>query len=311
MKLSSASIFLPLLAIAVAMPMLHAARVATGEQALESAKASGQDILVFYRGSQWCKPGEVLNKGAWARPEFDAATGNAVLVDIDQPDNPSEEQGKAFKAAHKRILDAYRPWDCPALALFDSKGRLVAKDEGLAPGLTAAQLAARAQALAKVRTQRDQAWAAAEKGGSDKAKAAALGRGLMCMEFPIARKYGDEIKRIKALDPSDATGYVSVFEYNSLAMTDSKLLPLNRRGNERKDNHAEVIAEIDKLVANPVRPTWQKQELLAMKSAAYEFWGDHEKERRKTLEALIALDPKSDTALGARRLLEPDHKKQW
>jgi hypothetical protein len=57
------------------------------EQALSLAKASGKDIVVFQRGSDWNRLGETLYQDVWLKDEFVKELGDGfVLVAVDRPE---------------------------------------------------------------------------------------------------------------------------------------------------------------------------------------------------------------------------------
>jgi hypothetical protein len=56
-------------------------------EALDRARKSGQDIVVFQRGSDWNRLGEVLYHDVWLKPEFAHELGNQfLLVEVDHPE---------------------------------------------------------------------------------------------------------------------------------------------------------------------------------------------------------------------------------
>ncbi|MEO5712909.1 MAG: discoidin domain-containing protein [Luteolibacter sp.] len=56
-------------------------------EALEKAKATGSDIVVLQRGSDWNRLGETLNRKVWQTPEFEKQLGDGfVLVTVDRPE---------------------------------------------------------------------------------------------------------------------------------------------------------------------------------------------------------------------------------
>lgn len=66
-----------------------AQRAPSYKAALEQAKQTGADIVVFQRGSDWSHLGEFLYANVWNKPEFlDAVGGNAILVAVDNPEMP-------------------------------------------------------------------------------------------------------------------------------------------------------------------------------------------------------------------------------
>lgn len=64
-------------------------RVADYPAALAAAKESGNDIVVFQRGSDWNRLGEALYREVWLNPEFPKELGEGfVLVAVDRPEQP-------------------------------------------------------------------------------------------------------------------------------------------------------------------------------------------------------------------------------
>lgn len=73
------------------LPLLAAptSRAKDYTEALEQAKASGNDIVVLQRGSDWNRLGETLYQNVWLTPEFAKQLGEGfVLVDVDRPERP-------------------------------------------------------------------------------------------------------------------------------------------------------------------------------------------------------------------------------
>lgn len=274
--------------------------------AKELAKSEGADILVFYHGGEWCRAGEQLKSRVWNHQNFEAALPKLVLLAIKQSDLPDEAQ-KQRQEKNKALFKAWQPWNFPGLALFDSEGRLVATREGLSVGMQPAEFIATIKAMVAIREKRDQCWGA--ETNRSREQAVALGKGLDVLEFSIAsRHYKKTLDKIKKLDPKDRCGYVGVYEFKTNPFIEGKIHPLKRKG---LTTHQEVIAELDTMLENPVRPIWQQQEIWAMKSAVYAFWSGQEKNHSECLEKIIALDPESDMATGARRQLESDYKRAW
>lgn len=296
---------LMLLAVAglLALPVC-AARVADAETALQAAGQKNQDILVFYHGSDWNAAGEKLKAVVWDLPSMEAALPAVCLLSIDMVDKPTDEQKKTREKTQKKLLDVFNPWNYPAIALFDSKGRLVAKQEGLKATMSAPELVAKVKEFVTLREQRDQLWQRAEQAGDPYAKAAALGKGLAVLDYKIARQreYHEIIKRIKELDKENRTGYAEVYEFNTGAFVEGQIFPIKQKS---KTNHQEVLDSLETMERNAVRPVWQKQEILAMKYALYACWDGHAADATDCLNKIVALDPDSDAAIGAKHLLEP------
>lgn len=86
---------------------LHAAdRVADYDEALTRAKASGKDIVVFQRGSDWNRLAEALHAHVWMKPEFASALGDGfVLVAVDRP----ESVGGPMAATLRQLVQSTTP----------------------------------------------------------------------------------------------------------------------------------------------------------------------------------------------------------
>ncbi|MBM4034149.1 MAG: hypothetical protein FJ291_20555, partial [Planctomycetes bacterium] len=76
-----------LAAVCFAFPALAVERAAHYEEALARAKASGADIVVFQRGSDWNRLGEMLYNEVWLKDEFARDLGEGfILVAVDLPE---------------------------------------------------------------------------------------------------------------------------------------------------------------------------------------------------------------------------------
>jgi hypothetical protein len=64
-------------------------RAADFTEALEQAKATGNDIVVLQRGSDWNRLGETIYQNIWRSPDFEKQLGEGfVLVTVDRPERP-------------------------------------------------------------------------------------------------------------------------------------------------------------------------------------------------------------------------------
>jgi len=81
----------------------QAERAAHCEEALARAKATGKDIVVLQRGSDWNRLGEMLYEDIWLKDEFARALGDGfILVAVDLPE---EEGGRALRGPYSPKLD--------------------------------------------------------------------------------------------------------------------------------------------------------------------------------------------------------------
>ena len=83
--------FLPGVLVGVPCAGAAAIRADNYEDALAQAKASGSDIVVFQRGSDWNRLGETLYREIWQKDEFARTLGDGfILVAVDRPEGTAE-----------------------------------------------------------------------------------------------------------------------------------------------------------------------------------------------------------------------------
>lgn len=90
--------------------------------AREDAKAQKKPMLVYFTGSDWCKPCVKLKRDFFNTPEFAAAAKDYVVVMLDIPyrdDIISMDQ----KAKNKEVQKKLNSKVFPTLIALDSKGK--------------------------------------------------------------------------------------------------------------------------------------------------------------------------------------------
>lgn len=84
--------------VCISVNAFAAERVETYEDALTRAKASGKDIVVYQRGSDWNRLGERLYADVWQKAELSTALGNDfILVAIDRPEGTADSPTKKLR----------------------------------------------------------------------------------------------------------------------------------------------------------------------------------------------------------------------
>ena len=87
MAVLAQSVFLCTPACDAALSCSAAERAAHYEEALAHAKASGKDIVVLQRGSDWNRLGEMIYNDIWLKDEFARKLGDRfILVTVDLPE---------------------------------------------------------------------------------------------------------------------------------------------------------------------------------------------------------------------------------
>jgi hypothetical protein len=271
-------------------------RVADFTTAAAQAKTSKSDIVVFVHGSDWNRPGEVVAK-IWNDPRFLSTVGSGVLlVDLDRKENPTD----AEKAALKNNEAGNPPVrSLPAVALYDSEGRLVGTVSGTEELAAAGGLLAATKKLLATRRERDELWKSAD-GASAIIKAGKLGQGLDRMNLGLGPKgiYKPILEQIRKADPEDKSGYIGRYTFSNEA-----LVGLALKAAESK-NYAEAESEFAKWDRNPRLSTTQRQELQAAKFALYQRWPEKKNEVRPILEKMRDIDPKSELGQAAANYIE-------
>lgn len=93
------------------------------EQAQEEARKTGKPILLYFTGSDWCKPCQALKEDFFMSEDFLAMSDQFVMVQADIPfreDIITPEQ----KAYNKKLQRKYNKENSfPLLIAFDSRGR--------------------------------------------------------------------------------------------------------------------------------------------------------------------------------------------
>lgn len=260
--------------------------------ALELARHEKADIAVLFHGSNWCPPGRAY-LARWESPEFRARAlaAQVVLVEIDRVENPGEA---AVALAKRNEACGVVPRSYPALAYFDSEGRMIGMLEGL-PGLgPVGQLDRAVGQLRDRRIARDTAWKRAE-GLDGPARAEWLGRGLDAMEIGLGPKkvYGPVFDQMKTLDPEDRSGYLGKYTFPGQGLME---MALNKAG---AGQHAEAERELDKWLANRRLSRVQQAELHAARYALYTRWTGREDRAASALGSLRQVDPESHLGKGA------------
>jgi thioredoxin-related protein len=177
------------------------------EAAKKQAAGSNKDLLIDFTGSDWCGWCIKLVDEVFKHDAFkDGVKDTFVLVEIDFPKDKTKVSDEV-RAQNEKLKDLYGIEGFPTILLTDADGRPYASTGYQAGGPE--KYVAHLNELRTKRTARDEAFAAAEKAeGVDKAKALIAALDAMNLsEAAVAGFYADVVKRIKAADPEDATGF--------------------------------------------------------------------------------------------------------
>jgi len=320
---SLASRFLAALALLAVLPPAApgapptpnaAGRASHYEEALARAKASGKDIVVFQRGSDWNRLGETLYNGLWLRDEFARELGDGfILVAVDLPELDDVAQAAEVKELNSKNRK-FSWWDtayCPRVALLDSEGRAVACENKPRMGLTTATLAARVREMRAVREKRDGLWARAE-GAQGPARAELFRQSLELLGFANWAGNGNCYQpihdKIRAADPKDESGAVRWLGFGGDPRDGVPWAePSWAKALEKKDltdaDYQEALARIDKELKDPrnrVLDHERIQRMMIAKYHVYARWPKHEEKRFDVQREIAAFDLNTFWGIGAR-----------
>jgi len=267
------------------------------QQAVKMAKKEKKDILLLVHGSNWNRLGEKFRHKIWEQAKFQNQLGEEIVtLRVDYLDTPDEKQKKEFDATVKGLKMKFRSY--PALALYDTEGRHYATWTGSDFPLMASQAVSIIAHKQSQRKKRD-AYLIQAKELEGVKKAEVLYLAIEC----DAGLRAETLKQLKACDPENESGYLSLLEFNGrYAMAHT-----NKLSKEKK--FAEAIVWLEEQWAQPKLKTEQKQWILAAKGNVYRRWGgDHLKDMNQAFRQAHKLDPQSVIGKASLRLAERFYK---
>jgi len=273
-------------ALAALSPLAHAAGknwLTNFEEAKKKAASEKKDLLVDFTGSDWCHWCIKLSEEVFQKEEFSKnVTENFILLELDYPNDKSKQSAELQKQ-NEELQKRFNIQGFPTVLLLDPQGRPYAQT-GYQEGGPEAYLKSLGE-LKKLRTQRDEQFAAAEKlEGLEKAKA--LVSALEKIPVPYHGEfYGDIASKIISLDPNDETGYGTI---KKAQFFEKQYVTAMQSG-----NIAQALKLVDEFITE-TKPTGpQLQQCLAMKMDP--LLGSQQFETAaKVMEEIIAIDPENE-----------------
>jgi thiol-disulfide isomerase/thioredoxin len=249
------------------------------EEGRAAAKAQGKDLLIDFGGSDWCLPCKWLKQRVLSKADFiERAGGTFVLVDIDLPVTDRVPISTDRKRRYEELQQRYGINSFPTVVLAAADGRPYARTtyreafqtpEGywnyLAPlRERGARLRA---ALARAETLKG------ESRGAELASALSE----VDPRF-ISRFYADRVAELRAVDPSDSTGYLAFLD--GRRALDEFQAPL--------DLHTAAIdpAAVDSLIARAKLGGESFQEALVLRAAG-EVLANEDRKAIGSFKALV------------------------
>jgi hypothetical protein len=263
---------------------------------LAEAKAEGKDLLVVFTGTDWIEICGKFHDEILGDPAFiEAVSAKFALVKLEYPKDNRLPRGELAEKALLR--EAYRVRGFPTVLLTDASGRPFGVN-GYQP-VTAREYA---DQILGIDAAREQGIAMAEKAASlsgvDRARE--LVKSLPDVPDPLlARFFGNELRAIIGLDPGDELKIRGRFE---------RILAEEAYGREmqklaRESNWDGMIALTDRHIEDRKLEGADLQGAL-LNRAGVERRAGKAAQAEATLRRVVAIDPGSEIAREAARLLE-------
>ena len=101
------------------------------KEALKKSKAEKKPVLIFFTGSDWCKPCKVLDKELFASKEFkNIADNNLILYKADYPSNIDLISPETL-AINNDLKKKYKVNSFPTLLFVNHKGKVIDYKKGM------------------------------------------------------------------------------------------------------------------------------------------------------------------------------------
>lgn len=218
-----------------------------------SAKVKDDGYILYVYGPDWDRTSPDFIKPIYEDAGIQAAAGDAMLILAPYYQRPTKKQTAEQEAAFGglKLPGSMSPQTYPALHFHDKDGHIYAFLRG--PKLMHASkeeiAKAVAERIAAHKVQMELLAKAEAAAGVEQAKL--LGEAAV---VPLTERPDKIVDRIKAVDPSDESGYVRRLTFYPEGIAEkNKDLPL-----------AEGLATVEKAIADPAYTDLQKQQWCAM-----------------------------------------------
>ena len=176
-----------------------------------AAQAQGKDLLIDFGGSDWCLPCQRLKDSVLSRPEFiERASREFVLIDIDLPVRTPIAADR--KQRYEQLHERYGIRSFPTIVLAMPDGRPYARTT-YREALQTPEAYWKHLGPMHERGQRLRAALVRIEALEGRARAEALVEGLSQLNprfIPLF--YADHVAELRAIDPSDTTGYLAFLD---------------------------------------------------------------------------------------------------
>ncbi|MEO0514439.1 MAG: thioredoxin family protein [Planctomycetota bacterium] len=295
---------IPLTALVAALIVTSASAATDGwtedfPEAKAQVKASGQDLLMYFTGSDWCPPCIALNDEVLSTEAFlDAAPRDFVLVKLDFPN--TIPQTETLVNQNQALAAKYDVGTFPTILLADASGTPYAKT-GYRPGGAEPYLA-HLDELRANRVARDEAMAIAkEADGLDKARAFDDAMDAVGLDLAVAH-YPSVVAYIMALDPDNAAGLKGKYD---AAMLEVKIDADVQEAIEilQAGEIEAGLARLDQVIEDHSLEGEFLQMVIAIKGQVHLQLGEKD-QAISLLEQAVAVDPKSEIAGQINAMIE-------
>lgn len=239
----------------------------------EASKAVGKNgYIVFVYGANWDPTGLQICRKHMDSPAVKEAAGDAVMWTVPFYQLPTDEQktDQNIKWGSLKLPHGFSAESYPALLLYDTKldnyavlnGALVQKG-------TPEEVAVKLKETLVNKSKRDEVMTKADAAqGVEKAKLL-----LEACRIPGLNRPERIIETIKSIDPQDQSGAIRTLTYEPSAKAESY----------SEKSMAEAIADLEKLLQDPVFTPEQRQSMYAIMVGKIHLEGTYD-DRAKIME---------------------------
>lgn len=237
-------------ALTTLQPLTAANKVSNYEQALAQVNDDGYALFIY--GKDWDKRAKGNITKLYNAAAVEKALGNAATMLVPLPESMNEEQKESFNKIMGKLQlpHAHSKHSFPAVVLYDKAGR----QYGIVFGRPmvnpkADNIASLITQLRNAKSKQDQLMGKANAAqGTERAKFLLQAAQVEGIERP------NKVEQlIKTADPEDKSGCLAALNFHN-----------NPLGDKVKDMKLEeILAEMDKAIANPLHTVQQKQNACA------------------------------------------------
>jgi hypothetical protein len=257
-------------------------------QGLETAQATGQPLIVFAHGSDWCPHGEKMKADVW---DLERRVSDVVFVDVDVLESPNEANTQRNAGFVIKSVKTY-----PSIVAFAPDGTRIGLRAGASlpkQSADATQVLRAFVEIAKERVALQTSANAANDAGNATAEIAAM-HAMLKQDLAVPAGL---IERLTAVDPEDASGvrrraaFEPFHQFVAKATKDGK----EGRGQEAIGR---LQGMLDAGVYTPEQQAWIHNAM----GSVYRYWDGHNAQAQSHFRQAAVVAPNAVPGQAGRQL---------